>query len=162
MGDYPGIGPRIEAKLRERGYVKNGGELDVQRFCWDHRFEKTNVYNWLSERYTPFKDLIRLCVALDCSAEWLLTGAERGKAAPRQGRARKLKNLLVVLSLGAGAAVVGPTARGSAEAQPLWVPVALNIVPLIGSGMRRVWHDRWRGRCHLKWMAYAKLYCPAH
>jgi hypothetical protein len=77
METYEGVGPRIRARLVVLGYAKPDGELDVQRFCFDHRFDKTNVYNWLRDSYTPLKDLTRLCDALDCSERWLLLGAER-------------------------------------------------------------------------------------
>ena len=74
---YSGYGSRMRLRLLEMGYRKPDGGPDVQRFCWDFRFNANHVHQWLSEKITPFKDLIRLCTALDCSAEWLLTGNER-------------------------------------------------------------------------------------
>jgi hypothetical protein len=99
---YERVGERLRERMLARGYRKEDGEPDVQRFCWDWRFTTQLVYNWLNDRGTPFKDLIRLCAALDCSAEWLLTGAERPKASPRQGRG-KIKGLLLALGVGLGA-----------------------------------------------------------
>lgn len=104
MTAYERVGGRIRERLIALKYVKPDGDLDIQRFCWDFRFEKTNVYNWLSERITPVKDLIRLCQALDCSAEWLLTGKERDpKAKPASGRPHRktIRGVLLALTLGA-------------------------------------------------------------
>ena len=94
---YKDVGPRLEAMLRVRGYVKASGELDVERFSWDGRFGRTNIYNWLSNTAVPFKDLTRLCDFLGCSERWLLTGVERPKVS------RRVKGLVLVLGLGAGA-----------------------------------------------------------
>lgn len=102
MGIYREVGKRIRERLLARGYVKSDGELDVERFSWDFRFGRTNLYNWIGDRAVPFKDLLRLCTALECSVEWLLTGKERemGKGHPRQGRGAARK-LLLALSFGA-------------------------------------------------------------
>lgn len=102
MGIYREVGKRIRERLLARGYVKSDGELDIERFSWDFRFGRTNLYNWIGDRAVPFKDLLRLCTALECSVEWLLTGKERemGKGHPRQGRGAARK-LLLALSFGA-------------------------------------------------------------
>jgi hypothetical protein len=103
-------------------YRKADGGPDVQRFCWDHRFNPNHVHQWLGEKITPFKDLIRLCAALDCSAEWLLTGSERPKASPRQGRG-KINGLLLALGGGLGAmlspsvGLLGIMSSGASEDQ---------------------------------------------
>jgi len=135
------IGARIRERLLARGYRReDDGEPDVQRFCWDHRFDKTLVYAWLRGT-TPFKDLIRLCEALECSAEWLLTGKERalGKSAPALSRPpTKLKSLLLAFSLGAG--LLWPSS-GSAQAGSL-SGADSSPTPRIMSR----WGSRWRFR----------------
>lgn len=114
MGIYREVGKRIRERLLARGYVKSDGELDVERFSWDFRFGRTNLYNWIGDRAVPFKHLLRLCTALDCSVEWLLTGIERDpKAKPRRHRG-KLGSLLLALSVGGGLAL-WPSGRVSAE-----------------------------------------------
>ena len=107
-GSYQGYGARMRARLLEQGYKRQDGEPDVQRFCWDHRFNANHFHQWLGEKMAPFKDLIRLCEALDCSAEWLLTGVERKKAKPGRAR-RSVKNLLLALTA-ASAALLSPSA----------------------------------------------------
>ena len=109
---YEGVGPRIRERLLAQGYKRESGEADVTRFSWDFRFNQNHLHAWLRDEMTPFKDLIRLCTALDCSAEWLLTGEERGKAKPRLGRG-KARGLLLVLSAAAG--LLWPSGSGQAQ-----------------------------------------------
>jgi hypothetical protein len=132
MERYEGVGVRIRARLVVLGYAKPDGELDVQRFCFDHRFDKTNVYNWLRDSYTPLKDLTRLCDALDCSERWLLTGAERKKASPRRHRGT-LRSLLLGLAAATAAAMLP---SGAGAAQPLSGVKIEKIIPLLGSRRR--------------------------
>lgn len=140
MRTYVGVGERIRERLLASGYRKADGEPDVQRFCWDHRFDKTLLYAWLRETMTPFKELVRLCMALDCSIEWLLTGNERGKAQPRQGRGRARK-LLAALTVGGGLAL-SPSLGVAAPAQPLSVVLEADAVHLIGR-LRRKFLELW-------------------
>lgn len=137
---YRGVGSRIRQRLLALGYRRDDGEPDVQRFGWDHRFDKTLIYLWLRDARTPFKELIRLCEILECSVEWLLTGVERGKAKPRQGRGR-VRNLLLALT--AGALGLWPSAGVAAPAPPLSVAISADILHLIGSWRRRVFPDSW-------------------
>jgi hypothetical protein len=116
MGSYTGVGTRMRERLLTLGYKRDDGEPDMQRFGWDHRFDKGHLYAWLRDEMTPFKDLTRLCDALDCSERWLLTGKERDpKASP--GRARqhgKLKSLWLVLPL-AAAALLSPSSGAASR-----------------------------------------------
>jgi hypothetical protein len=131
---YEQVGERIRERLLTLGYRRPDGEPDVQRFCWDQRFDKTLVYAWLRNTMTPFKDLIRLCTALDCSAEWLLIGKERDpKASPARGR--QLRSILLALAVGGG---LWPSAGAAHPAHALSVGKALNAVLLIGSRWRRL------------------------
>jgi hypothetical protein len=114
---YEGVGPRIRERLLALDYKRDDGEPDVQRFCWDQRFDKGHLYSWLRDEMTPFKDLRRLCDALDCSADWLLFGMEREpkKAAPGKSRQHgKLKSLWLVLPLAAGA-LLSPSGSSGAD-----------------------------------------------
>jgi hypothetical protein len=121
VGGYEKVGARIRERLSVLGYVKSDGELDIARFGFDFRFDKTNLYNWLGEKSVPFKDLGRLCTALQCSSDWLLFGRELvPKAQP--GRARqhgKLRSLLLAFAVGGGLAL--PSAGGAAEDHTLSV-----------------------------------------
>jgi hypothetical protein len=105
MGSYENVGGRIRERLLALGYRRSDGEPDVQRFSWDHRFDKGHLHAWLADKMTPFKDLIRLCAALDCTAEWLLTGDDAKKGRPGSARRarRQFKNLSVVLTVGLSA-----------------------------------------------------------
>ena len=125
MKTYQGIGGRIRERLIALGYVRKDGEADVATFCFDWRFGPTSVYGWIADTMTPVKDLVRLCRALDCSIEWLLSGQERvvPKASPRQRRGR-LESL--VLALGVGGALAGWPSPS----------VAADLVHLIGSKRR--------------------------
>ena len=133
---YNQVGQRIKQRMLARGYRKadDDGEPDIQRFAWDHRFSTQQLYNWIHEKGTPTKDLIRLCASLDCSADWLLTGHEWGKAMPRQRRG--LRSLLLALAVG-GALLPWP-GGARAAAQPLGVVMPCDEVPLIGSRRRRL------------------------
>jgi|SRR5262245_22154579 len=131
---YAQVGRRIRERLLSLGYVKADGEPDVQRFCWDHRFGTTHVYAWLADRMTPFKDLIRLCTALECSAEWLLTGEERKKASPARSRPRRARNLLLLLSV--AGALAWPSPGGSAQPDAPRADLKVDTVRLIGSRRR--------------------------
>src|SRR4030095_11215604 len=136
MKTYTLVGPRIRERLLALGYRRADGEVDVQSFCWDHRFDKTLVYAWLRETMTPFKDLTRLCDALQCDPYWLLTGKEQvfPKAIPRQRRG-KLNGLLLALSFGGGLALSpSPSVAGLAPTRA--VGISLNRVHLIGSWRR--------------------------
>jgi hypothetical protein len=99
MGSYENVGGRIRERLLALGYQRDDGEPDVQRFSWDHRFDKGHLHAWLADKMTPFKELIRLCSALDCTAEWLLTGDAAKKDRPGSARRarRHVKKLSVVL-----------------------------------------------------------------
>ena len=115
---YEKVGERIRERLVIRGYVKAGGQLDVERFGWDYRLSKTNLYNWLADKYLPFKDLRKLCEGLACSSDWLLFGVEHyPKAPPAKGRQGKLKNLLLALTA-ASAALLSPSGGGAADLTP--------------------------------------------
>lgn len=118
---YKGVGERLGAMLRVRGYMKPNGELDVERFSWDGRFGRTNIYNWLSNTAVPFKDLTRLCDFLGCSERWLLTGVERPKVS------RRVKGLVLVLGLGASAVLA--SGRVSAQALTLEFPRSATLLP---------------------------------
>jgi hypothetical protein len=136
MKTYTLVGPRIRERLLALGYRRADGEPDVQRFCWDQRFDKTLIYAWLRETMTPFKDLIRLCDALQCDPYWLLTGKEQvfPKAIPRQRRG-KLPSLVLALSLGGGLAL-SPSASVAGIAPTRAVDDSLNRVHLIRSWRR--------------------------
>jgi hypothetical protein len=117
---YEGVGPRIRERLLALDYKRDDGEPDVQRFCWDKRFDKGHLYSWLRDEMTPFKDLRRLCDALDCSADWLLFGMDRDskKAVPGKPRQHgKLKSLWLVLPLAAG--VLWPSAAAKGQTLPI-------------------------------------------
>ena len=120
MRAYQDVGKRIRERLLELGYARVDGQPDVQRFCWDFRYDRTLVYAWLAEKATPFKDLIRLTRDLECSAEWLLTGEERhqGKAARRQGR-RVAGSLLLACVVGTAELLAWPSAGVQAAAGTL-------------------------------------------
>jgi hypothetical protein len=136
---YPGVGERMVERLKALGYEKPDAEygVDVERFCWDFRFGRTNVYNWLGDVATPVKDLTRLCDVLGVSEVYLLQGRERDPKI-RPGMARhhgKARGLLLALTLGA-AGVLWPH---SVPAQPraLRIDAAAHGVHLIGSKKRR-------------------------
>jgi hypothetical protein len=138
---YYDVGRRIRERLVALGYIKPSGDLDVERFSWDHRLGRTNLYNWLGDKAVPFKDLATVCDALQCSPYWLLTGREQvfPKALPRRHRGG-VKGLLLALAVGAAAAL---WPSGSAEAHPLLVGKAnfrltspLDRFHLIGSWRR--------------------------
>jgi hypothetical protein len=134
--EYREVGKRIKQRLVELGYGKSADDLDIERFSWDHRFGRTNIYNWLGDKAVPFKDLTRLCDALRCTEVWLLTGKERDpKAQPGSARQHgKLRSLLLALSVGGGLALPSPGMAG--EADYLSVGTWLNPVHLIGSWRR--------------------------
>jgi hypothetical protein len=136
MGKYEGVGERIRERLLALGYVKPNGDTDVQEFCWRHRFGTTHLYAWVGDKMTPFKDLTRLCDALNCSEKWLLTGEEREikKAAPARSRPR-IKSLWLALPLAAGA-LLSPSGSVSAQGRALYVPQIINEFPLLGSWRR--------------------------
>ena len=115
MGAYTGVGERIRERLLKLGYQQPNGEPDVRRFGFDHRFDKSIVHMWLANTSTPFKELIRLCSALDVTAEWLLTGGEAKKARPGRAR-RNARNLLLVLGVGFGAMLPSPSVADAANA----------------------------------------------
>jgi len=135
--EYKDVGKRIRERLIALRYVKPDGELDIERFSWDQRLGRTNLYNWIGDKAVPFKDLTRLCDALGCSEVWLLEGRERDpKAQPANGRQHRktLRAVLLALSVAAGH---GPSAGVAAEAHMLLVAKAPNAVLLIGSWRRR-------------------------
>ena len=112
--EYRNVGSRIRARLVCLNYVKPNGDLDVERFSWDHRLGRTNLYNWLGDKAVPFKDLIPLCDALQCDVRWLLTG-EAPKALPRQRRGR-VESVVLALALGGGL-VLSPSPSVAARAR---------------------------------------------
>lgn len=135
---YSNIGQRIRERLLAQGYRRENGEPDVQRFSWDFRFNPNHVHAWLRNQMAPFKHLTRLCDALACTEVWLLEGREReGKGSPRQGRGR-LRNLLLVLSVGGGLAL-SPSRGVAASPHTLSADNSPNAVRLIGSRRRRFW-----------------------
>jgi hypothetical protein len=133
MGAYEHVGQRLSLAMIKRGYHRADGTPDVTRFCWDFRYDRTLVYDWLGDRATPFKDLIRLCRDLGVTAEWLLTGEERiKKARPRRDRGG-IKSLWLVWALAAAAA---GSPSGLRPAQALAMDPAIDSVRLIGSRRR--------------------------
>jgi hypothetical protein len=123
---YPGVGQRMVARLKALGYEKPDAEygVDVERFCWDFRFGRTNVYNWLGDVATPVKDLTRLCDVLGVSEVYLLQGRERDpKIQPGMARQRgKTRGLLLALSLGAVGAL-WPSPSAATIRAPLLLPL---------------------------------------
>jgi hypothetical protein len=147
MASYPGVGPRIREQMVKRGYVRADGQPDVQRFCWDFRYDRTLVYAWLAEKATPFKDLIRLTRDLQVSAEWLLTGHDREprpKAPRRQGR--RTAGLWIGLTLGAA---TGLWPSGGVAATPRTPPVAYLVEKIVAY---RTWRQR-----RVTWMVRSLL-----
>jgi len=141
--EYKEIGKRIRSRLELLGYVKADGELDVERFSWDVRLGRTNIYNWLADKAVPFKDLTRLCDALQCSEVWLLEGRERTvpKARPAKGRQHgKARVLWPALLLGAAAAL-WPSPSVASLPRTLSVATPSVIVHLLGSWRRRFRND---------------------
>jgi len=116
MGSYEGVGARIRERLVALGYQRDDGEPDIQRFGWDHRFDKGHLYSWLRDEMTPFKDLTRLCDALECSERWLLMGAERKRSSGRPRRGAR--HLVLVVSLGAASALLTPSVPPIAQTLP--------------------------------------------
>jgi hypothetical protein len=119
--EYKDVGKRIRQRLVALGYGQSADDLDIERFSWDHRFGRTNIYNWLGDKAVPFKDLTRLCDALQCTEVWLLEGRERDpKGQPGKARPHgKLRSFLLALTVGGG--LVLPNAGVAAEGHPLSV-----------------------------------------
>jgi len=141
--EYKDIGQRIRQRLVELGYGKSPDDLDIEKFSWDHRFGRTNIYNWLADKAVPFKDLTRLCDALQCSEVWLLEGRERNapKARPAKGRQHgKARVLWPALLLGAAAAL-WPSPSVASLPRTLSVATPSVIVHLLGSWRRRFRND---------------------
>lgn len=74
MPTFLGVGARIRERLIDIGYTKPDGTLRVQDFALEHRFPATFLWDWLSDRRTPIKDLHRLAEALQANPGWLLLG----------------------------------------------------------------------------------------
>jgi hypothetical protein len=111
------VGRRIQERILARGYRQPNGKPDVKNFSFDYRFDKNHLHSWI-RGMVPFKELIRLCHALDCSAEFLLTGEERKKAAPGKTRPR-IKSLLLVLAAASAALGLWPSPSAGAPTQTL-------------------------------------------
>lgn len=138
MASYEGVGGRLGELMLAKGYKRDDGKPDVQRFCWDYRFDRTLVYDWLNDRATPFKDLTRLCDALECSEKWLLVGEEREakKAAPARSRPRIKSLWLASIGL-ASALAMWPSGGVLAQTGTLQVREFANEIPLLGSKRRK-------------------------
>ena len=140
------MGGSVGSRMRERflaiGYRQDNGEPDVLRFSFDFRFEKNLLYSWLGDRYVPHKDLVRLCRALQCSVDWLLSGEEivmPKKATPPRGRqGGKLRSLLLALAVG-GALMPSPSGGDSPQPETLRAASVIDNIRLIG----RRWRSRW-------------------
>ena len=143
MITYTGVGERIRERMLAMGFVRADGQPDVQRFCWDFRYDRTLVYAWLADKATPFKDLVRLAQNLGVSVEWLLTGNERealarGKTERRQGRRPTVGSLLLALS------VVGAGGFGSPSGGVLVQAGIVNVVQVPERMfLIRRWLRRW-------------------
>jgi hypothetical protein len=107
---WPGVGQRIEQRLRELGYWK-GDHPDVIRFSLDHRYVPQFLYKWLKDGITPSREnLLRLQQDLKAPAPWILFGDEVNQP-PIPPRKRGRKGLACLL------AALGLTTIGMAPAE---------------------------------------------
>lgn len=74
MPVFRGVGVRLKQRLRDLGFVKANGDLDVSTFCIDHRYVGTVFYDFLADRRTPIRDLERIATDLKTTPAWLLFG----------------------------------------------------------------------------------------
>jgi hypothetical protein len=120
--NYPGVGERIQARLRALGYVLDDGRIDAARFIRERQYDPRSFYPWLKKR-TPSPDMLeRLSADLQVSKSWLLLGEEPrrlAKAAKRGAAA-----FLLVLGLATPSAADAP--------HPLSEVVQANHLLLIG------------------------------
>jgi hypothetical protein len=137
MGDEAAVGRRIRERLLARGYRRDDGEPDVRNFAFDYRFDKGHVYAWMSNKMKPFKNIVELCHALDCSIDWLLTGKERDpKAQPGKARQHnKVRSLLLALAVGVG--LLSPSAGVAKDFHCYASGSPVDLLHLIGSWRRR-------------------------
>jgi transcriptional regulator with XRE-family HTH domain len=73
---FPGLGDRLAARLRARGYTK-GDRLDVLRFALDFRYNPASIYAWLKGATPLYEALERLATDCQCELGWLLLGDRR-------------------------------------------------------------------------------------
>jgi hypothetical protein len=118
---YPGVSDRLGQALREIGYVRDDGKLDLMRFAREHGFQYLDVYPWLAKGTTPsYENTLRLAAALGKSPAWILLGdtANDVPAPPTTStRSRRVvKAALAGAALAAG--VLGMTGQARAVALP--------------------------------------------
>src|SRR3972149_6327398 len=59
MNGFPGVGIRIQARLKALGYSKNG-RPDILRFCQERAYRPQYLYAWLRGRLPAWENLVRL------------------------------------------------------------------------------------------------------
>ena len=82
MNGFPGVGIRIQARLKALGYSKNG-RPDILRFCQERAYRPQYLYAWLRGRLPAWENLVRLARDLDVSPEWVMFGTGEGPVAAR-------------------------------------------------------------------------------
>src|SRR3990167_2786898 len=83
MNGFPGVGIRIQARLKALGYSKNG-RPDILRFCQERAYRPQYLYAWLRGRLPAWENLVRLFRSLDVSPEWVMFGTGEGPVAARR------------------------------------------------------------------------------
>src|SRR3990167_5381643 len=83
MNGFPGVGIRIQARLKALGYIKNG-RPDILRFCQERAYRPQYLYAWLRGRLPAWENLVRLFRSLDVSPEWVMFGTGEGPVAARR------------------------------------------------------------------------------
>jgi PAS domain S-box-containing protein len=81
MNRFPGMGRRIQQRLKTTGYWKDG-RPEIARFCADKGYRPQYLYAWLGDRVPSYENLIRLARDLDVRPEWVMfgaTGSERAQ-----------------------------------------------------------------------------------
>jgi len=80
MNRFPGVGARIQARLKALGFSKKG-RPDILRFCQERGYRPQYVYAWLRDRLPVYENLVRLARDLGVSPEWLMFGVGPFRAA---------------------------------------------------------------------------------
>src|SRR3990167_7524098 len=80
MNRFPGVGARIQARLKALGFSKKG-RPDILRFCQERGYRPQYVYAWLRDRLPVYENLVRLARDLGVSPEWLMFGVGPVRAA---------------------------------------------------------------------------------
>lgn len=82
MAKYQGLGERLTKAMKDAGYVRTDGKVDVIGFAEKFNYNHSYIYRWLDGQAPSGIYLVRICRDLTIDPEWLLGERTRKNVIP--------------------------------------------------------------------------------